>query len=29
MVGAPKDTSKDRTEFAKAVSLTFRTFSLP
>jgi hypothetical protein len=25
----PKDTSKDITEFAKAVSLTFGTFSLP
>jgi hypothetical protein len=26
---SPKDTSKDNTEFVKAVSLTFRTFSLP
>jgi hypothetical protein len=28
-VEAPKDASKDITEFVEAVSLTFRTFSLP
>jgi hypothetical protein len=28
-VEAPKDASKDRTVFAEAVSLMFRTFSLP